>query len=261
MTALASRIECQPAYVLHTRPYKETSVIASLITLDYGRIDGVVAGVRKAKSRNRALLQPMQPLHVTWRGDNNLKTLSDIESCGVPARLNGRYLNCVLYANELLNRLLLPQEACPLLFREYALLLLQLEQIQESSQLEPLLRQFEWQLLKSLGYPINFVSSKGHRLQADQYYQYDWQSGFVLSNQGFMGQHLLQLEALQWQQTECLKIAKQLSRIAFKPLLGDKPLLARQLFQRSKASIPNRFSTDRTQPIPLGQNPLPTGQV
>ncbi|OPX56064.1 DNA replication and repair protein RecO [Oceanospirillum multiglobuliferum] len=247
MTGLASRIECQPAYVLHTRPYKETSVIASLITLDYGRIDGVVAGVRKAKSRSRALLQPMQPLHVSWRGDNSLKTLSDIESCGVPARLNGRYLNCVLYANELLSRLLLPQAPCPSLFREYALLLLQLEQITQPNQLEPLLRQFEWQLLTSLGYPINFVSAQGHNLQAEQYYQYDWQSGFVLSKQGFLGEHLLRLQEKEWQDAECLKIAKQLSRIAFKPLLGDKPLLARQLFQVHRASKQNSTQPEFTQ--------------
>lgn len=231
MTRLASRIECQPAYVLHTRPYKETSVIASLLTLDHGRIDGVVAGVRKAKSRNRALLQPMQPLHVSWRGENSLKTLSDIESCGVPARLSGRYLNCVLYVNELLSRVLLAQEACPQLFKAYALLLLQLEQVTDSTQLEILLRQFEWQLLTALGYPIHFVSSEGHPLSADRHYQYDGQAGFVSAKEGFLGQHLLWLQAEQWHSPECLRVAKQLSRIAFKPLLGDKPLLARQLFQ------------------------------
>lgn len=232
---MAASVHCQPAYVLHSRPYKESSALVSLLTLDYGRIDGVARGVRQKKSRNRALLQPLQPLQLSWRGDASLKTLFDIEPCGQLPLLGGRSLSCVLYANELLNRLLLPQEAVPELFREYALLIAQLQQ---ADQLEPSLRCFEWQLLETLGYPLIFADHKGGDLQADQHYSYHWEfgfhpvkNGFHPAQNGFLGAQLLALKEQDWSTPEVLKAAKKLSRIALQPLLGDKPLLSRQLFQ------------------------------
>ncbi len=230
---MAASVHCQPAYVLHSRPYKETSALVSLLTLDYGRIDGVARGVRQKKSRNRALLQPLQPLQLSWRGDASLKTLFDIEPCGQLPLLGGRALSCVLYANELLNRLLLPQEAVPELFREYALLIAQLQQ---PDQLEPSLRCFEWQLLETLGYPLIFADHKGGALQPDQNYSYHWQSGFHPVQQGFKGDQLLALKEQNWSAPEVLKAAKKLSRIALQPLLGDKPLLSRQLFKAGSSN-------------------------
>jgi DNA repair protein RecO (recombination protein O) len=234
---MSALVECQPAYVLHTRPYKETSALVSLFTLDHGRIDGVARGVRQKKSRNRALLQPMQPLHISWRGSSSLKNLFDIEACGALPLLGGRALSCVLYANELLNRLLLPQEAAPELFREYALLLAQLQQ---PEQLQPSLRSFEWRLLQSLGYPILFQEYSGAPLQADKLYRYHWQSGFHPEKQGFSGQALLAIGQGEWHEQAHLKVAKQLSRTALQPLLGSKPLLSRQLFH----SIPRTGDTE-----------------
>ena len=225
---MAASIYCQPAYVLHSRPYKETSALVSLLTLDYGRIEGVARGVRQKKSRNRALLQPLQPLQLSWRGDTSLKTLSDIEACGPLPMLGGRALSCVLYANELLNRLLQPEEPVPALFREYALLIAQLQQ---PEQLEPSLRCFEWQLLKTLGYPLIFTEPGGDELQAGRHYCYHWQSGFHPVQEGLSGELLIALRDQNWSAPDALKTAKRLSRIALQPLIGDKPLFSRQLFQ------------------------------
>lgn len=225
---MVASVNCQPAYVLHSRPYKETSALVSLLTLDYGRIDGVARGIRQKKSRNRALLQPLQPLQLSWRGEGSLKTLFDIEPCGHLPLLGGRALSCVLYANELLNRLLLPQESVPELFREYALLIAQLQQ---PEQLEPSLRSFEHQLLQTLGYPILFQEAEGQALSPERYYRYHWQSGFQPAVDGFKGADLIALAQENWHSPDVRKTAKQLSRIALQPLLGDKPLLSRQLFQ------------------------------
>lgn len=237
---MAAPVQCQPAYVLHSRPYKETSALVSLLTLDYGRIDGVARGVRQKKSRNRALLQPLQPLQLSWRGDSSLKTLFDIEACGPLPMLGGRALSCVLYANELLNRLLLPQEPAPELFREYALLIAQLQQ---PEQLEPSLRSFEWQLLATLGYPLVFTEAAtedrpARPLQPETCYHYHWQSGFHPAAEGFPGSLLKALAEGDWAQPGALKAAKLLSRMALQPLLGDKPLLSRQLFQRPQQALP-----------------------
>ncbi|MBB1485425.1 DNA repair protein RecO [Oceanospirillum sediminis] len=232
---MPERVECQPAYVLHSRPYKETSALVSFLTLDYGRIDGVARGVRRKNSRNRALLQSLQPLHISWRGASELKTLSDIEACGGLPLLTGRAVSCVLYANELINRLIMPGEAVPELFREYALLI---NQLQDKALLEPALRNFEWQLLASLGYPILFRQSSGKVIDPQGRYDYLWQSGFVINDEGIPGELLLALEQDDWSDPRALRAAKILNRAAIQPLLGDKPLLSRQLFHNGVHKAP-----------------------
>lgn len=224
---MVGQVFCQPAYVIHSRPYKESSALVTLLTPDYGRIEGVAKGVRRKKSRNRSLLQPLQPLHISWRGHNELKTLSDIEACGGLPVIGGRALASVLYANEVLSRLLLPEEPAPDVFREYALLLTQLE---HSAPLEPALRRFEWQLLAALGYPILFQTTSGAPIRQDCCYLYHWQSGFSVHHSGFSGRILLDLANDADLSDQHRRVAKQLSRIALQPLLGDKPLLSRQLF-------------------------------
>lgn len=225
---MTERIECQPAYVLHSRPYKESSALVTFFTLDYGRIDGVVRGVRQKKSRNRALLQLLQPLHISWKGRGDLKTLFELEACGSLPLLSGRALSCVLYANELINRLLLPYEPVPELFREYALLLAQLN---DKALLEPALRNFEWQLLHAMGCPILFHRNDGEPLKNDERYTYHWQTGFHPDPEGVPGYLLLDLQKDDWSHEQSGKAAKWLNRIALKPLLGEKPLQSRNLFQ------------------------------
>src|SRR5690554_4077465 len=91
----------EPAFLLHKRPYRETSTLVELLTLHHGRVRAVAQGVQRPGSRSRGRLQPFAPLHVTWTGEGELKRLRLMESRGAAALLAGEGLLCGLYANEL----------------------------------------------------------------------------------------------------------------------------------------------------------------
>ncbi|MEC7605463.1 MAG: DNA repair protein RecO, partial [Pseudomonadota bacterium] len=114
-----SRITLQPAYVLHRRPFRNTSLLVDLFTLDFGLIRAVAKGARRQKSRSRALLQLFQPLLVSVSGKGEVKTLTSVESNVSALRLQGVRLLSGLYVNELLSRLLQNQEEHAGLYESY----------------------------------------------------------------------------------------------------------------------------------------------
>lgn len=100
------RIVLQPAYVLHRRSYRETSVLVELFTPDYGRLSVMGSGVRKLKSTTQGLLQPFVPLIISCSGNGELLRLTSVELSGEHTRLTGECLYAGLYLNELLMYLL-----------------------------------------------------------------------------------------------------------------------------------------------------------
>lgn len=233
----------QPAWLLHARPYRETSSLAWFLTLEAGRVDAVVRGVRSRKSRYRALMQPFTPLQVRFKGQQDLKTLVGLESTHAPHWFRGEALVCGLYANELLSRLLLPGVTSPDLFRDYSLLL---NLLPDSQQRQPALRQFELTLLKALGYAPSWQTLTGESLRSDCYYSYQFGQGFMLQTEVskadgdqslYPGEQLLAIAEDRWQNQTTLRVAKRLTRQLLQPLLGSKPLQSRQLFQQLAASF------------------------
>jgi len=239
----------QPAWLLHARPYRETSALAWFLTLEEGRLDAVVRGVRGRKSRYRALLQPFTPLQICVKGRQDLKTLVGLESTSAPHSYQGEALVCGLYANEILSRLLMPSQACPRLFRDYSLLL---HLLSDSEQRQPALRRFELSLLDALGYAPSWQTVTGEPLDADCYYAYQFGQGFipqaekaVASNNNplYFGQQLLAIADDTWQNSATRQTAKRLTRQLLQPLLGDQPLHSRRLFhQLAASSIPSKTS-------------------
>lgn len=235
---MSSTGDFQPAWLLHSRPYLETSALAWLLTLDDGRLNAVVRGVRTKKSRYRALLQPFTPLQVRVKGHQELKTLVGLEATSAPHWLQGEALICGLYANELLSRLLLTGQACPTLFRDYSLLL---QLLNNSEQREPALRRFELSLLDHLGYPLVFTDTQGNSLVKEGLYRWLPEQGF-LAIQGiaepnrsiYSGTYLLAIANDDWREKLTRQIAKHLTRQQLKPLLGSKPLHSRKLFLQLK---------------------------
>lgn len=228
--------EFQPAWLLHSRPYRETSALAWLLTLEDGRVDALVRGVRSRKSRYRALLQPHTPLLIQLTGQHELKTLTGLEATSAPHWLQGEALVCALYANELLCRLLLPGLPCPALFRDYSLLL---ELLKDVEQREPALRRFELSLLEQLGQAPEFLDTQGQTLVANCQYHWLPQQGFLPcsnhNNQpGLTGASLLAIAADDWREKSTRQAAKVLTRSLLTPLLGNKPLQSRQLFLQMK---------------------------
>src|SRR5690606_29026917 len=141
-------IDLQPAYVLHTRDYRDTSLLIDFLTLDYGVVRAVARGVRGARrNQKRALLQPLQPLLVSLRGQGELLNLTLSEPAAAVLAIKGERLFSVMYLNEILCRLLPAQESHPALYRLYQSALLALLHGRE---LQAVLRRFEFSLLTEL---------------------------------------------------------------------------------------------------------------
>lgn len=227
------RVLLQPAYVLHRRPYRETSFLIELITPEYGRISAVAKGVRKPRSASPGLLQPFVPLVISWSGKHELMTLTDVEANGVIKNLNGECLFAGLYLNELLMCLLQKWDAHPNLYKAYeqTLAALQLNQLDEK-----VLRSFEKYLLEELGYgflPKSIVSLQNNFLP-DKFYCFTTENGFVESDHhsasAFSGKSLIDIATENWRDAQCLADAKRLIRLILAPLLGARPLHSRRLF-------------------------------
>jgi len=225
-----SRTEQVAAFVLHSRPYRETSALVDLFTLEYGKVSVVARGVRRPGSKLRHTLQPFTVLAVRFAGQSELKTLHQAELAELLPTLSGKALMCGLYANELLERLLQPLEATPTLFLNYKVLLNDLLQSQDH---EISLRMFEQALLRELGCWSDL--SGCHQ----PYYRFDSLKGIGavedVSSAHFTGDQLRAIEQGEYTDPSVKKAAKYLMREFLKEQLGDKPLRSRELFQpRSK---------------------------
>ena len=111
------KIELQPAWVLHSQPFQNTSLLVDFFSLEHGRLRAVAKGARRPTAKNKALLQVFQPLLISLAGRHDLKTLTAVEVSHGGTGLQGSRLFSGLYLNELLVRLLLPHEAHPDLYR------------------------------------------------------------------------------------------------------------------------------------------------
>ncbi len=226
------RVELQQAYVLHARPFKDTSLILDCLTEDYGRVAVLSKGARSAKSRQRQLCQPFTPISISWQGKGDLKTLIGIEARALPLSLAGNYLYSGLYLNELLTRLLPERDPYPDTYLRYHLAL---EQLAADMVLEPVLRQFELGLLSDMGYAVNLESDlRGVPLVETSDYLWRDHHGWVLVEQegicGFKGASLLSIGRNDWSLAETRQQAKALTRMLLKPLLGSRPLNSSKLF-------------------------------
>ena len=143
-----SRFEDEPAWVLHRRPWRESSLLIELFSQDHGRLAVVAKGARGARSPWRGLSEPFNPLRAGWVKRGEMGTLTALEPDGEQRRLPGRGLWCGLYANELLIRLIGRESPCPTLFVDYAQLLDELASGQSQA---VCLRRFEMALLSELG--------------------------------------------------------------------------------------------------------------
>ena len=178
MTARAQplRRDEQPAYVLHTYAYRETSVIVEAFTAEYGRVALVARGAKRPRSEMRGLLQGFQPLLLSWSGSNELKTLQKAEWRGGMPLPGGSALLCGFYLNELLLKLLAREDAHPQLYASYETALTELVAGREQA---PVLRRFELDLLAELGYalPLTQDVDTGGAIEPAARYHYAFDRG------------------------------------------------------------------------------------
>ncbi len=246
MTISADRAERQLSYVLHSRPYRETSALVDYFSRDMGVIRAVAKGVRSAKSRQRHLTQPFHGLELNWRGQGELKSLLSGDLIGAHTLLQGRSLWCGLYLNELTLRLVPQGEAFAKLFAYYQLAL---ERLSDPLEQEPVLRIYERQLLQQLGLGIDFqYCLSGDLINAQQHYRLDPQQGFELTptdpglediadRYSYPGSLILAVAADDYQHQSVRRGAKRLMRQLLTVHLGNRPLNSRELFQGSRTPI------------------------
>ncbi len=234
-SASSHRQDNQSVYVLHTYPFKETSLVVEIFSRNFGRVAMMAKGARRPRSAVRGMLQSFQPLQATWSGRLELKTLHSVEWTGGLLLLKGEALMCGFYLNELMLRLLPREDAHEALFEYYAatLKILALEQ-----NLATTLRRFELKLLQELGYaiPLHQDTAQSAIVEAQTYF-YVAEHGASLANAGvrnhnsvsLMGSTLLDMANDDYSSLQTQQQSKQLMRYLLAHYLGDKPLHTRQL--------------------------------
>jgi DNA repair protein RecO (recombination protein O) len=230
-----ARIQQQPAYVLHARAYRETSLIIEVLTRDHGRSAMVARGAKSARSKWRNLLQPFRPLLVSWSARSDLGTLTAADQVAAPPALHGEALYCGMYLNELLIRLLHRGDPQAEVFERYRQILADLA---SGKAPQPVLRVFEKHLLEAIGYGLQLDSEQdsGTPLREDSVYDYRPDRGPVrvaenreLQDKLVSGRALLALKAEQLDD-QILPELRRLMRRVIGYHLGEKPLASQALF-------------------------------
>ena len=232
-----ARINNEPGFILHTYPFKETSVVAEVFTRSHGRTALIARGARRPTSALRGLMQPFTPLLLSWFGKSDLKTLHAAEWQGGLTAPQGRALMCGFYLNELLLRLLARGDAHELLYDGYTDTLDQLTGEARGTDYERILRHFEKNLLSEIGYGATFDidADSGAPIEAGVRYVFQPERGALRASGQpgcpVSGQTLIDLAAGRFEQPATLVEAKILMRTLINHTLGAKPLYTRQLLR------------------------------
>ena len=226
----------QPAYILHSYPYRETSLVVEAFTRDAGRIALVARGARRPKSVLRGVLLAFQPVNLSWFGKSELRTLHSAEWHGGQARLQGLALMCGFYMNELTLRLMARDDPHERLFAHYRE---GLQRLAGAEQPAVALRLFERDLLRELGYAmlLEREAKSGEPIRAEHEYVYEIESGPQRAGintppvNRLRGQTLLDLAAGQLSDPQTLQQSKSLLRMLINYHLAGQSLNTRQLLR------------------------------
>ena len=225
----------QPAYVLHTYPYRETSLIVEVFSRDFGRLPLMARGARRPKSAVRGLLLSFQPLSLSWFGKAELRTLHSAEWQGGQPLLQGTALICGFYLNELLLKLLHRDDPHEQLFLYYQETL---QELARRTDYAAVLRRFEMNLLKELGYALTLGhdADSGAAIEPDVNYRYVFERGPVRQKTGqngveLRGKTLLDMAADDYADPVTLQQSKALMRALINHYLGEDTLHTRQILK------------------------------
>jgi DNA repair protein RecO (recombination protein O) len=240
------RVQAERAFILHSRPYQESSAILELLTHEHGRVSVVARGARRA-GRRRMPIAPFNELQVGFGGRGSLYSLYGLDVIG-HHWLSGVHLYAGLYMNEISLRLLRPQDPHPALFGGYAAAIQVLatsgqgDTAAPATGVEPVLRRYEKLLLRESGYELVFDldMESGEPVHAERHYQFVPEGGFVAAESSAAtaallvpGSALLRIAADDYREPEVRRLAKRIMRQALGPLLGERGLHSRTLFRES----------------------------
>lgn len=231
------RVGLNPSFILHRRPYRETSLLLDVFSREYGRLGMVAKGVRRMGSRRSGFIQPYQKLQISWSGKGELMTLTNAEPDTPSYALSGRNLLAGFYLNELLVRLLHVHEAHPELFDIYEISLSRLAD--RTMEQHAVIRIFEKHLLYNTGYGLVLDHDAILNTEIDTETQYYYRadrgpSARKPDSNDFVkvsGKTLIALDIEELDNETSLREAKLLMRYILTRHLGDKPLASRELYK------------------------------
>ena len=233
------RVESEPGFILHTFPYRETSLLLDVFTRDYGRVRCVAKGFRKPNKKGIAkTLFPYTEHHFQWQGRGELKTLIQADPVQAPVFLKQESLFVGLYINELLYKLLHQYDPHQSLYGSYQQLMTQLSTLEVD---QSVLRHFEMQLLEELGYGLvlDTEAETGKAVSSECLYYYIPDQGLkLLQNQATDDRHaisgadIIALNRGEFEQQSVQRTAKQLTRQVIDFYLDGKALNSRELYRQ-----------------------------
>lgn len=234
-----ARVDLEPAFVLHARPWRETSQMLEVFAQTYGRVGLIARGARRPKSAFRGILNPFQPVRLSWSGRGELCTLTDAELGGRFAAMPGDRVMGAFYINELLLKLLQRSDPHTDLFALYATFL---SDMRQDLELEVLLRRFEMALLAELGYELNLHQDalSGENLVPKQLYEFRIEQGAVPIARitpdalCLTGEELLEISKGEFSTPESRASGKRLLRYVLNFHLGQKMLHTRRIASAMK---------------------------
>ena len=232
---MSKRVQQQSAFILHHRPFRDSSQILDVLTVDHGRIAVVARGSRGAKSRLAGVLRPFLPLRVSWVARSDLGTLTGAEAAGAPTDLRGDALLSAYYVNELLLNFLHRDDPQPEIFTLYADVVAALG---SGADVAATLRDFELEFLSLLGYAVSLEHEAGtlDDIDPDRHYTYRVEDGPVPVSREegsmvFPGSVLRSIAARRFEDGEVLRAANRLLREVISHHLGGKELQSRKVLR------------------------------
>ena len=221
------------AFLLHQRPYGNTSIMAEMFTLENGRISVIARGAKKPKSKFFGVLSPFSKLRITYRGRSELKTLTNVDKEDIFSNSFSKLSYTLLYINELLMKILphgAPQRELFNLYGKF------LKEVKSSKEIDIVLRKFELDLLEMLGYGINFENEvdAGHSIEVNKSYDFIPELGFKESPNGiFDGHEIISISKFDFKDINKKKF-KALTTMAISYSLDGDDLKSRKIFKTLK---------------------------
>ncbi|WP_028536041.1 DNA repair protein RecO [Paludibacterium yongneupense] len=228
----SAKVDRQLAYVLHTQPYRETSLLVDALTAGHGRVTLVARGARRPRAELRGLLLPFQPLSLSWFGKGDVRTLHSADWLGGLPQLGGLPLLSGFYLNELVLKLTVRDDPHAETWQVYDRAV---RGLASGAALAEVLRRFELGLVRALGYaPPLDLDAAGERLDATRFYRCRPGMAPLLSAAGgdaVSGATLLSMAADDFSDATMRREARRFLRMVLNDILDGQPLATRDLLQ------------------------------
>jgi DNA repair protein RecO (recombination protein O) len=263
------RVEGEPAWLLHHRPFREASRILEVLSRDHGRLSLVARGTRSGRSRLKGLLRPFQPLLLSWVARSELGTLTGAEVRGPAPALRGEGLMGAWYVNELVMHFVHRHDPQPELFAAYSRTIAELARESQGSQgagVAARLRAFELDLLTLAGFAVDLEldAESGRPLDPARTYEYRVEHGPVPASADagplvFSRAELAGIQRRDFADPAVLRAAGRLLRAVIAFHLGGKELRSRRVLMDMRRDMGRDMRQHMRQTTRPAAEPGPAG--